>query len=156
MGKFYIPQLVRLERLPIIIYPCEGIEQLLDRKDPTAISRHIKELYKKSRGFPNGEFNIDIQFNIDILWEDNKDLMTDVWTFHQLDSWGSGALTSEYTFRGVKRETAMGTSAEFGHSMLGREAEHRLWTCKGDFKKYLATRPPLHPETTNHKNYYII
>ena len=150
MAKFYVPEVRIVRETPVIVYPCEGVEKLLSRDDPGSVSRHLEELYSRNNLLRNGEFNIDI------LWTDNlpmgkEDLMTDVWKYTQLDSWGSGALVDEQTYRGFVRDIESGTSAEFGLSMLGREAELRMLCL--NLKVYLAMRPMLHPQTTNKQKF---
>ncbi len=144
MAKFYNPELIYIRNIPLIVYPDEGIEKLLSRQDPDSIKNHLDRLYA-NRGLRNpGDFNIDI------LWEDKGSLMTDVWMYSQLDNWGSGAFADARTFRGHKRDTSMGVSAEFGLIMLGREAEHRMGKT---LKAYLETRPELPKELVNGKRF---
>lgn len=144
MPKFYTPKLVYVRNIPLIVYPDEGIEKLLSRQDPDSIKNHLDRLYV-NRGLrnPGG-------FNIDILWEDKGDLMTDVWRYSQLDNLGSGAFVDAKTFRGYKRDTSMGVSAEFGLIMLGREAEHRMGKT---LKTYLEKRPELPKKLVNGRDF---
>jgi len=145
MAKFYNPKLVYVRNIPIIVYPDEGIENLLSRDDPHSIEKHLERLYH----------NVNLKnignFNIDILWENQRDLMTDVWRYSKLDDWGSGALVDEITFRGMDLELSIGTSAEFGLIMLGREAEYRIGK---DLTAYLKTRPKLPKKLINGKDFY--
>ena len=153
MTKFYIPKVMVVRETPVIVYPCEGVEELLSREDPESVSRHLEELYERNNLFRNGRFNIDI------LWADKlpmgkEDLMTDVWKYTQLELGGSGALVDEQTYRGFVRDIESGTSAEFGLSMLGREAEFRILCL--NLGVYLTMRPMLHPQTTNKQNFLRI
>ncbi len=164
MGKFYIPEVVKVRKIPVVVYLCEGVENTLcmesgkwkehtgDRLTKTEVREHLETLYMMNK-FPWGKFNIDI------LWRKGISFMTDVWTFSNLDSWGSGALSTGMTFSGCSRDTAVGTSAEYGHVMLGREAEHRLFggLNGGPMKleEYLASRPQLPSQITNNQRYFI-
>jgi hypothetical protein len=154
MAKFYCPQKLVFPELTVITYPCEGIEPFLPRTRPGAIEEHTTALYQH-----NNLFNENNGFNIDLLWENDGELMTDVWLFSQLESWGSGALSEARTYRGLERVHDMGTSAEFGHSVLGREAEYRLFSgINGKpltMAEYLKTRPLMHPSTTNQQRYFV-
>ena len=140
MAKFYLPELMTVEKTSVIVYMCEGIEGFVDRTDPNSIKKHLKQLYRKNFLLVNGDFNIDI------LWAD-RELMTDVWKYTL--QWDSGALSQATTFRGFETTTDFGTSAEYGHYVLGREAEQRLWTFNGETKKYLRKRPSLRAEVSN-------
>ena len=144
MARFYKPKLLYARNTPIIVYPDEGIESFLSRQDPNSIKRHLDGLYAQEDLREIGEFNIDI------LWEDKGDLMTDVWIYSQLDNWGSGALVDAKIFRGANRETSIGISAEFGLIMLGREAEHRM---NKNLIDYLKERPELPRELINGEDF---
>jgi hypothetical protein len=146
MAKFYNPKLIEIRNIPLIVYPDECVEKLLSRNDPDSIKNHLGKLYL-NRGLKNPGV-----FNIDILWKDQGDLMTDVWMYSQLDNWGSGAFVDAKTFRKYKREISMGVSAEFGLIMLGREAGHRIGKT---LQEYLKTRPELPAELINGKDFYI-
>lgn len=144
MAKFYNPKLVYVRNTLLIIYPDEGIENLLSREDPDSIKNHLSKLYMNQSLRDPGVFNIDI------LWEDKGDLITDVWMYSQLENWGSGAFVDAKTFRGYKRDISMGVSAEFGLIMLGREAENRIGKT---LKDYLETRPALPTELINGEDF---
>jgi len=144
MAKFYNPELIYVRTVPIIIYPDEGIEKLLSRQDSYSIKKHLDRLYINRCLKNPGDFNIDI------LWEDKGELMTDVWIYSQLNSWGSGAFVDAKTFRGYKRDTSTGVSAEFGLIMLGREAEQRIGK---SLTEYLKKRPGLPEELINGKRF---
>lgn len=144
MAKFYNPKLVYVRNVPLIVYPDEGIEELLSRQDANSIKNHLEKLYTNRNLKNPGDFNIDI------LWEDKGDLMTDVWMYSQLNNWGSGAFVDAKTFREYKRDTSMGVSAEFGLIMLGKEAEHRI---DKTLKAYLETRPKLPKELINERDF---
>lgn len=153
MGKFYIPEVVKVKKIPVIVYLCEGVESIIDRNIRSDARESLEDLYSANK-FSRGKFNIDI------LWKgEGGGLMTDVWVFSDLDSWGSGALSTAMTFSGHERVVAHGTSAEFGHVMLGREAEHRLFGGHngGSMKleEYLASRPQLPSQITNGQRYFF-
>ena len=144
MAKFYNPELIYVRNIPLIVYPDEGIEELLSRQDSVSIKKHLEKLYG-NRSLKNSS-----DFNIDILWEDKGDLMTDVWMYSQLDNWGSGAFIDAKTFRKYRREPSMGVSAEHGLIMLGREAEHRMGKT---LQAYLKERPKLPRKLINGRDF---
>ena len=149
MVKFYNPKIIEIKKLPIIVYFDEGIEQLLNREDPAALNKHFDKLY--SDNLDSALNQIDMNgFNIDILWENKKGLMTDVWIYSQLNKWGSGALVDEKTFRGYKLDTSVGVSSEHELIMLGKEAEHRVGK---KLNEYLQKRPVLPQFLVNGKDF---
>ena len=147
MSKFFKPKLIRLKKLPVIVYPDEGVGYFLSRQDPESIRRHLERLYT------DNELKTPGKFNIDILWKSEGDLMTDVWMYSQLDNWGSGALVDEKTFRNYDRDISSGVSAEFGLIMLGAEASQRA--VARPLSKFLRTRPILPGYITNNKNFNL-
>jgi hypothetical protein len=149
MPKFYKPLVIPVRSVPVVVYPCEGVEQHLRRDDPESVARHLNELYERNR-LTNKQ-----GFDIDILWEDAGSLMTDRWEMTRLQSWGSGAFSEAKTYRAFDLDTTKGTSAEFGHIVLGEEAKQRLFECDEDMLKFLVTRPVLPQQITNDLNYYI-
>jgi len=153
MAKFYIPELVQIGKTPVIVYPCEGIEQFLGRQSPDAIVRHLQIVYESNSLSKFQETKGNGEFNIDILWEDRGDLMTDVWKYTQLDEKEEGASMGAQTYRNFRRDTRSDTTAEFGAIVLGEEAKHRLWRCRKDL--YLTHRPILDPRITNNQRFFI-
>lgn len=149
MSKFYKPIVMRVGATWVISYPCEGVESLLRRDEKKSVERYLSEFYKW-----NCLSNLR-RFDISILWENEKKIMVDRWEMTELESWGSGALSEAKTYRGFMRKIMAGTSAEFGHIVLGEEAKHRLIVCEGDMQKYLATRPVLPSQITNDMDYYV-
>lgn len=144
MTKFYNPELVYVRNVPLIVYPDERIEKLLNRQDPNSIKNHLNKLYA-NRGLKNPGV-----FNIDVLWEYEGDLMTDVFGYSKLNSWGSGALVDAKTFRWYKRDTSTKVTAEFGLIMLGREAEYHIGK---SLKDYLKKRPKLPKKLINGRDF---
>jgi len=126
MAGFYKPFTIKIEK-PLIIYPCIGLEKVLDRKDIKSISNHLEKLYSNNKVLKVGTYHIII------LWDEitdntkvnNIDIMTDVWIFDKVDSWGSGPLVDVKIFRNLEIESAIGVSAGDGLLMLGREEELR-------------------------------
>lgn len=145
MGKFYLPELIVIEnRTPVIVYLCEGVEGLVDRTNNHQLKFGMNQVYESNQ-IPKDPFSIAI------VWENRGNWMTDVWRYTQLENWGSGALATATTFRGNVPDNTCGTSAEFGLSVLGREAEHRMGKT---LKEFLETRPVLHPATTNYARFF--
>jgi len=144
MTRFYKPKLVQVRIIPVIVYPDEGVEQFLSRQNPDSIRKHLERLYEQK-----GLENLG-RFNIDILWENEGDLMTDVWMYSQLEN-ECGALVDEKTFRNYRRDTRSGITAEHGLVMLGLEASHRG---KLTLSEYLRSRPILPAHTTNGKRFF--
>lgn len=128
MSGFYKPFTTSINTKPIIVYPCVGLEKVLSRNDDQSIQTHLKQLYEA-----NGKLLEQGTYHIIILWDeatDDKDaksidVMTDVWIFDKIESWGSGPLVDVKIFRNFKLETGIGVSAGDGLLMLGREEELR-------------------------------
>lgn len=128
MAGFYKPFTTSINKKPVVVYPCVGLEKILDRNEENSIKNHLKTLYSK-----NGELLTPGEYHIVILWDeasDDKnansiDVMSDVWIFDKLDSWGSGPLVDVKIFRNMELETGIGVSAGDGLLMLGREEEVR-------------------------------
>jgi hypothetical protein len=137
MSMFYNPLIINFEDKPIIVYPCEGLESCLSREKPNAIEAYLLGLYNSKKSELSGG-----EFYVNILWDNDGEIMTDVWIYTQTASWGSGALMDAKIFRGTQLETEMGVSAEFGAIVLGKEAEHRNFKVK-DMKEYIQYRPKL-------------
>lgn len=127
MAGFYKPFTTKVANIPVIVYPCVGLEKVLDRSKSQSIESHLKQVYSKNKLFETGEYHIVI------LWDEasddpsaaSRDVMTDVWFFDKLDSWGSGPLVDVKIFRNFVLETKIGISAGDGLLMLGREEELR-------------------------------
>ncbi len=128
MAGFYKPFTTKVNQKPVIIYPCIGLEKVLDRSAAQSIERHLEKLYSV-----NNELLKSGEYHIIILWDeasDDKnansiDVMSDVWIFDKLDSWGSGPLVDVKIFRNMSLETGIGVSAGDGLVILGREEEVR-------------------------------
>lgn len=127
MSGFYKPFNIKINNKPIIVYPCIGLEKVLDRKDTKSISNHIEKLYSNNKILNTGTYHIIILWDeiTDNAKADNIDIMTDVWIFDKVDSWGSGPLVDVKIFRNYKIEASIGVSAGDGLLMLGREEELR-------------------------------
>lgn len=128
MAGFYKPFTTQINDKSVIVYPCVGVEKVLSRNEPTSINAHLSKLYSE-----NNEVLHVGAYHIVILWDeasDDKgtqsiDVMSDVWIFDKLDSWGSGPLVDVKIFRNMNLETGIGVSAGDGLLMLGREEELR-------------------------------
>ena len=128
MAGFYKPFTTKIHEKPVIVYPCVGLEKVLNRSQTRSIEKHLEQLYSTNSQLVNvGEYHIVI------LWDeasDDKsaksiDVMSDVWIFDKLESWGSGPLVDVKIFRDMSLETGIGVSAGDGLLMLGREEELR-------------------------------
>ncbi len=128
MAGFYKPFTTQINDTPIIVYPCIGVEKVISRNEPNSINTHLSKLYSENKAILYVG-----AYHIVILWDeasDDKDaqsidVMSDVWIFDKLDSWGSGPLVDVNIFRNMKLETGIGVSAGDGLLMLGREEEKR-------------------------------
>lgn len=128
MAGFYKPYTTKINEKPVIVYPCVGLEKVLDRSQSHSIEKHLEELYSA-----NNELLKPGEYHIIILWDESSDdknansidVMSDVWIFDKLDSWGSGPLVDVKIFRNMALETGIGVSAGDGLLMLGREEEVR-------------------------------
>lgn len=128
MAGFYKPFTTKINEKPVVVYPCSGLEKVLDRKNENSIRDHLEELYSK-----NTKLLSPGEYHIVILWDEASDdanassidVMSDVWIFDKLDSWGSGPLVDVKIFRNTELETGIGVSAGDGLLMLGREEEVR-------------------------------
>jgi len=120
VGRFYSPFRLDVGKLPLIVYPCLGTENVFDRSEPGCLEAHVREVYAKNKKLLDTG-----AYYILILWNDSKDRMADVWIFDKLDSWGSGPLADVKVFRNFELEQNIGVSAGDGLIMLGREEEQR-------------------------------
>ncbi len=117
MASFYLPKTIKINNIPIIVYPCTGLEKVFDRNTPNCLEDHIESIYENNQDLTTGEYHIII------MWNDEQDKMCDIWIFDKIESWGSGPLVDVKIFRNLIRETSIGVSAGDGLIMLGRETE---------------------------------
>ncbi len=157
MAGFYKPFTLYLNETPVIVYPCIGLEKVIDRLDVNSIYNHLEELY-----LANEQLLIVGEYHIVILWDEasddqtakSADVMSDVWIFDKLDSWGSGPLVDVRIFRNNFLETNIGVSAGDGLLMLGREEERRR--ASKNLKNYLdGERARLPADISPKENFYI-
>jgi hypothetical protein len=154
MAGFYKPFTTKIKDKPVIVYPCLGVEKVLDRKKQQSIEDHLAKLYTNNPQLSAGTYHIII------LWDeasDNKaassvDIMTDVWIFDKIDSWGSGPLVDAKIYRNMKPETTIGISAGDGLLMLGREEELRRTSKSLD--EYLNGNRAVLPEDISPKEQF--
>ncbi len=147
---FYNPIKLTIREIPVIVYPCTGLETILDRKERGIIEKHILEIYEK-----NKSILLDLgQYNIIILWNDGKDIMADVWIYDKLESWGSGPLVNVKIFRNLNNEKKIGVSAGDGLILLGKEEEYRR--TKDSLEEYInSERPKLSEDLVIREDFYI-
>lgn len=130
MASFYFPKNIVINNIPVIIYPCIGVEKIYNRSDKEVLVNHLNDLYKKNSSTLNTG-----NYHIVILWEYEGDRMTDVWIFGEPESWNSGPLVDVKIFRNFDIETNIGVSAGDGLVMLGAEELKRRSV--SDFKDYI-------------------
>jgi hypothetical protein len=130
---FYNSITLRIGRIPVIVYPCKGIEALFNKKG--SVEKHLRELYEKN-SLNAGEYNIII------LWNEGKDIMADVWVFDKTASWGSGPLVDVRIFRNSMPDNKSGVSAGDGLVLLGLEEQQR-WKSKSLDEYINGKRPKL-------------
>lgn len=144
MAAFYYPKTITLNGIPVIIYPCTGLEKVFNRSEKHCLEDFVSQLYTKNKNLLHEKG----QYNIVILWNDGNDRMADVWIYDKIESWGSGPLVDVKIFRNYQQETNIGVSAGDGLIMLGKEEEHRRTKAslddyvKGDRPKLLAEIAP--------------
>jgi hypothetical protein len=147
MAGFYKPFTTYIKNKPVIVYPCVGLEKVLNRTEQNSIQNYLSKLYES-----NSPFLSTGTYHIVILWDqasDDKkaqsiDIMSDVWIFDKIDSWGSGPLVDVKIYRNNNLETAIGVSAGDGLVMLGREEELRRTS--ESLESYLSGYRALLPE----------
>jgi len=152
MSGFYKPFTTKVKEKSLIVYPCVGLEKVLDRSQHSIIKKHLERLYST-----NDQLLRTGEYHIVILWDESSDdknansvdIMSDVWVFDKLDSWGSGPLVDVKIFRNMLLETSIGVSAGDGLLMLGREEELRR-TAK-DLDDYLAGKRAKLPKDISPK-----
>lgn len=142
---FYKPITFKINNTPIIVYPCGGVEKILNRTDPKSIQNHIEALFRET--FYKGNRIKQADFYITILWENNNKIMTDFWIYNC--EWDSGALTDTKIFENYKLTTNFGTSAENGLILLGEEAKKRKRS--KSIKEYINRKRPRLPCGLNPK-----
>lgn len=156
MAGFYKPFTTQVKEKPVIVYPCVGLEKVLNRAEQNSIQNHLNTLYEE-----NNSYLKEGTYHIVILWDeasDNKeaqsiDMMTDVWIFDKIDSWGSGPLVDVKIFRNSNLETTIGVSAGDGLVMLGREEELRRTSAS--LESYLHGPRAVLPEDIMPKENFI-
>jgi hypothetical protein len=73
MSRQYIPFTIKVENIPLIIYPVKDenpLEEIFSSKNQ--IVEHINSLYSKNESLLKGEYHILF------VWNLNKERMTDV------------------------------------------------------------------------------
>ena len=155
---FYRPIITKIKDstrdVPVIVYPCMGIEAIFDRGKYNIIEEHISAVYETNKN----RFKTLGQFHIDILWDDEQDIMTDIWIFDEIESWGSGALLKDVNvFRNLNIDNGSGLGAEYGLIVLGREAENRLANYPDSLDEFIdGDRPELPLGLTPAEDFYYI
>ena len=126
---FYNPIQTWIVRKPMIVYPCHGIEEHIPRdvnpeKGESKIQYHLKSIRNRNAEEIAIINNLG-EYNISILWDHEGDLMTDWWTFLQVEEWGSGPLAYVNVFRKLEPDKDIGDSAGGGLMVLGAEEKFR-------------------------------
>jgi len=164
MARVYFPEVVKVKKhpytKPVIVYIDQGIEEFLDRRNPDSVKTHINQLYWAHMEPLLVEGRIDIDF----LWQYDNRFMTDTWTIGHPDDWGSGGLVTARTYErnaeGIfVQRTDLGTTAQNGLIILGRESEYMLFggpeETRMSLTDFLQQRPPLHPPLTNNDRFVL-
>jgi hypothetical protein len=120
MSRQYVPFTIKIENIPLIIYPVKDENPLEDVfEDKKEIIDHINNLYSNNKALKKGQYHILFVWNLD------KERMTDVW-IHEMENWSdSGPLISCKTFRGYQKCTDAGIASGDSIIVLGREEELR-------------------------------
>ncbi|MBU3905252.1 MAG: hypothetical protein KJ906_03835 [Nanoarchaeota archaeon] len=146
---FFKPIVITINETPTIIYPCPGIEKVFNKEDKVCIEKYLQELYDKNNLNKNGKYNIIV------LWNDDKDIMVDLWIYDKIESWGSGPLVDVKIFRNAVLDMSTGVSAGNGLVLLGLEEQQR-WQSKS-LEDYLkGSRPKLPDQINAKKSFYDI
>jgi hypothetical protein len=148
MGSFYKPVTTTISKIPIIIYTCQGVESHLSRIDHSSIDKHLSHLHRLHPKLITG------QYHIVILWSHHQHLMSDIWIFGDLESWGSGPLVDVKIFSNYSPDFSSGVSAGDGLVLLGAEELHRR-KCTS-FNEYVQTRPTLPTPIRPHDSFFIV
>ncbi len=115
---FYNPLSLQIEGRAVIVYPDQGLEKVMYR-NVDSVKKHIETLYEMH------SLSKDIDYQIIMLWAEDKDPMTDMWIFTKTDAWGSGPLANVKIFRGYKEVNDIGVGSGNTLIVLGREEEQR-------------------------------
>jgi hypothetical protein len=157
MAGFYKPFTTHIKDKPVIVYPCVGLEKVLDRNDKESIQNHLNKLYSDNEAITSvGSYHIMILWNeaADDKDAQSVDVMSDVWIFDKIEFWGSGPLVDVKIFRNMSLETGIGVSAGDGLLMLGREEELRRTSVS--LEMYLNGARALLPEDIRAKEEFNI
>lgn len=146
MTSFYKPFTLAVRTKPLIVYPCIGLEKVLERGNKS-IEMHLVDLYSSNSNILSAG-----TYYIVILWDESTDdktsrstdVMTDIWIFDKIESWGAGPLVDVKTFRNNKLESSSGISTGDGLLMLGKEEEFRRNS--KNLESYLHGNRPKLPE----------
>lgn len=92
-----------------------GLENVLERGSKN-IEIHLRNLFAQNR-IPGSTYQIVI------IWQQERCVMTDLWLFSDLESADTGFTVSCLTFQGFKRIEDNGITASDGLIILGRETE---------------------------------
>lgn len=138
MQTFYKPYTLVTESLKSIIYPMLGVEAIIETKQST-LNNHLEKLFTKIE--KKGTYQIII------VWNDSKNLMTDVWLFQEIESEETGYTVDCKTFRNLLETIGEGLTASDGLIMLGRETEleERIRKEGGKLEDYFNSDRPVIP-----------
>jgi hypothetical protein len=148
--SFYLPIKTQYHNLPIIIYPYNGVENVFDRNEQGCIETFINNLFDKHPHLSEAT----IQYFIVILWENDGNLMTDVWTFGEFESWQAGPSIRVDNFNNDELVVNGDVTAGDGLVMLGREEEQRRNS--HDVAAYITGPRPHLPGTIDPKESFYL
>jgi len=126
--------------IPTLIYPSEGAEKVFDRLAKGCIEGHLTGLWT----LHDDLIAPDTGYILAMPWEDSDDRMVDLWLYSEVETYGSGPLMNQKTFRNHERDTKSRVACGNAVVLLGVEEEHRVAT--GDLQKYLFGERPVLPE----------
>ena len=142
---FYNPFVTNMGLTPVIVYPDQNLEDVVDRGDSGALIAHLTELYLKNANIKSSALGT-VNYQIDFVWSDQGAVMTDIWTFARLGEWDSGPLADNpRIFRGFERDMGIGIGSGSTLIVLGREEELRR-SYGDEILKYLTGKRAELPE----------
>ncbi len=134
---FYNPLSIQIKGKAVIVYPDQGLEKVMHR-NAASVKKHIEELCNM-HSLPK-----DIDYQIIMLWAEDKDPVTDMWIFTKTDAWGSGPLVDVKIFRGYREVNDIGVGSGNTLIVLGKEEEHRRRS--QNLESYLSGPRPKLPD----------
>jgi hypothetical protein len=153
---FYKPIVAEIKKVPVIIYPCPGIEANFSRQKPGVLEDYLRQQILGKYG-PGASTDL---FRLAILWDKGGIKYVDIWPFEKpdrtwkLSKWGSGPKWSVDVYKEaeicVTEGSGCANSLELGHLEM---AQLKTSISLEDFLK--GSRPVLPEHLTNGQEFYI-